>query len=355
MLSIAGFTSSLRTGLSVLLMLGPTAAHAGIHTAPDRPSTSAAVGTASGVAAAEPGPEDAWQAAEELYRRGSTLFEASDYLGAIDAFTQALDIVANDEFDPAVRRALLVNLARVHRRAFLIDDKLLHLTTSADIYRRIASTAPGSEDAQEAMNELPLLEAQIASVKATRVTTSASATPAGKQPAGKTSPSTPATTTDSGVHVEGQGPPPPIAARPPAVDTPTRSGKSRNVKPLKATAVAMYSLGALGVGTFVTGLVLSAGAQSQGDTLVDDDPNRPITDFDDVVVRGQLGNILSYAGGGLAVAALGTGVALSVVAARAKRNSGTRAHLQRSGLTTLPTFGRGQFGVALAGRFTVHP
>lgn len=330
MLTTVMLTRTLGASLSVLFVQQPT--HSPAASDASSPETRAGV---------DPDREAAWQRAEDLYQRGSTLFEASDYLRAIDAFTEALELVGRHEFDPGVRRALLINLARVHRRAYLIDDKIVHLTMAADIYRRIAATAPGSEDADEAMRELPGLEAQIADVRARKGPTgqaTQSRDPQRAQPA-------PSRGEAQGAEHAAQGPSEP-APRP----TSDALNKDAPLRRADVLAGVMYGVAGLGVGAAISGILLGRSGESEGARLVAENPNRPRSDLDSAVARVRAGNGLTYGGAALALAGLTTGIVATIMHRRTKADASPPRTL-RVGAAITPT----AFGLSLSGRFNALP
>jgi tetratricopeptide (TPR) repeat protein len=75
--------------------------------------------------------------ARSLYHEGSTLFEAADYEGAIEKFTEALSLVGDeDQDDMHVRLTLLFNIASAHVRQYEIDQDVEHLRQALALFRR---------------------------------------------------------------------------------------------------------------------------------------------------------------------------------------------------------------------------
>ena len=64
---------------------------------------------------------------QQLFFDGSAQFSAADYTGAIEKFTEALKIVTKEGLDPTIRGALLINLARAHRKAYEVSRDVTHL------------------------------------------------------------------------------------------------------------------------------------------------------------------------------------------------------------------------------------
>jgi hypothetical protein len=111
-------------------------------------------------------PADAGEAEiQRLYYEGAAKYSASDYDGAIDAFTRALEEAARQGADPTIREALLMNLGKAHVRAHELDGDPKHLHTARDIYRRLlreATVGRYSEDSvEEAKEQIELLDRMI--------------------------------------------------------------------------------------------------------------------------------------------------------------------------------------------------
>ncbi len=78
-------------------------------------------------------PEDT-DHARELFREGSTMYEATDYKGAIAKFTEALNLIGTDE--PAVRLAILFNIGQAYQRQYEIDRNVTNLRQARLLYLR---------------------------------------------------------------------------------------------------------------------------------------------------------------------------------------------------------------------------
>jgi hypothetical protein len=107
--------------------------------------------------------------AQQLFFDGSAQFSAADYTGAIEKFTEALKIVTKEGLDPTIRGALLINLARAHRKAYDVSRDLTHLRSSLEIYSRITREAErggySEDDVQEATEGYAEIEAQLAQIE----------------------------------------------------------------------------------------------------------------------------------------------------------------------------------------------
>jgi tetratricopeptide (TPR) repeat protein len=109
-----------------------------------------------------------------LFQEGQTLYEAADYNGAINKFTEALAAVkqAGSE-DFQVRGLLLYNIGKTHIKAYDIDKDLSHLRQAQAIYRQFLQEAEmesmfdqfDPRDVAEAQKELENLEALLADLE----------------------------------------------------------------------------------------------------------------------------------------------------------------------------------------------
>jgi len=102
---------------------------------------------------------------QRLYYAGAAKYSASDYDGAIDAFTRALEVAARQGAAPSIREALLMNLGKAHERAHDLDGDATHLRTARDIYRRLVREAAvagyGEDSVVEAKAQIDLLDRKI--------------------------------------------------------------------------------------------------------------------------------------------------------------------------------------------------
>lgn len=75
--------------------------------------------------------------AQTLHAEGTASYEAADYLGAIEKFTAALNIVMGERGDhDDTKLALLYNIARAHEKAHEIDRDPTHLRQALALYKR---------------------------------------------------------------------------------------------------------------------------------------------------------------------------------------------------------------------------
>ena len=108
--------------------------------------------------------------AKELFYEGSARYSAANYTGAIDSFTQALEIVTREGSAPDVRGALLLNLGRAYIKAYDVDADIRELRAAREIYARYLREAEPlnypQEGRDEAQREHDALEARIAELEA---------------------------------------------------------------------------------------------------------------------------------------------------------------------------------------------
>jgi tetratricopeptide (TPR) repeat protein len=83
--------------------------------------------------------------ARSLYEAGSVLYDAADYLGAIDKFTEALGIVKRLGGHDEVRLSLLYNIAASHEKQFEIDKDVSHLRQALALYRQYEEFVSGGD------------------------------------------------------------------------------------------------------------------------------------------------------------------------------------------------------------------
>jgi hypothetical protein len=150
-----GDASGVALALAIALM-DPLPAHA--RTAVPQPPADDAAGPRTSVDQGE-------AEIQRLYYEGAAKYSASDYDGAIDAFTRALEEAARRGAAPSIREALLLNLGKAHVRAHELDKDTKHLRIARDIYRRLvgeATVGGYSEDSvNEATEQIELLDRMI--------------------------------------------------------------------------------------------------------------------------------------------------------------------------------------------------
>lgn len=248
-------------------------------------------------------PPDRLQEAQALYHKGGTRYEAADYLGAIEAFTEALQIV-DEEGGTFSRLPLLWNIARAREKQFAIDRDITHLRQALVLYRNYYERVPDAGDAVEAHERIEDLERKIRAYAQIQK--------------GKTSP----------VSTISPPPPPPVEA--PDLGRPT-SWK---------VGVGLLSSGAAvtvgGVAVFGYGASFRGRASRSAEQVTGGDREHPAWDQsqDYIAAERRRGAVVMGVGGALAAA----GVAGVVVGA---------LQVRKSKVKVAPSYG----GVVLSGRF----
>ena len=112
--------------------------------------------------------------ARRLYYEGSTRYDAADYEGAIEKFTEALTSVKEvGSNDFQVRGLLLYNIGKAHVRAYDTTQDVVHLRQARTIYREFIAEADAEaffdkfdpEHVEMATEELESLEAHLAELE----------------------------------------------------------------------------------------------------------------------------------------------------------------------------------------------
>jgi tetratricopeptide (TPR) repeat protein len=258
---------------------------------------------ADDVAAPKAAADDGEAEIQRLYYEGAAKYSASDYDGAIDAFTGALEAAARQGASPSIREALLMNLGKAHVRAHELDGDPKHLKIARDIYRRLLREAPAagySEDSvSEAMAQVDALDRQLEQADT-------------------------GNDKDAGA---GKGP--------------MRDDRqARRTRGIVLVTVGAVVLGG-GAGLLGQGARFRPHAEQEIDKY--DDPADAEQDFLDEQTR--KGKILMGVGGGLAAVGVALVIVGAVDLARSKRATKT-ARIQ-----AVPLVGNGAWGTALTGVF----
>jgi tetratricopeptide (TPR) repeat protein len=89
--------------------------------------------------------------AQRLFDVGTGRYDAADYEGAIEAFTEALTELRGKGVDDfRIRGLLMFNIGRTHMRAFEIDEKIEHLKQAKSIFSRFIEEAEQHGDQVDA-------------------------------------------------------------------------------------------------------------------------------------------------------------------------------------------------------------
>jgi tetratricopeptide (TPR) repeat protein len=270
-------------------------------------------------------PEADLSEAARLFDAGQTRYEAADYEGAIEIFTQALAALRDQGVDDfRIRGLLLFNIGRAHVRAYDIDRDLEHLRQAQAILRRFveqgrASDAVAPEDIAEAEHELDNIAAMLAEADEDETAT----------------------------------PGPVLAsADPPAADGseptgPTNAAITRTRRTGIGLSVAGVALIGGGVGVLVWGAGFGPAAQAALDNL--DDLGLPEDDpaFD----RGEDFVVDERRKGNAWMAAGGVGAALGVAGLAVGIQQLVKAKSMKSQLTATGGWDRHGVYLGVAGRF----
>jgi len=286
--------------------------------------------------------------ATKHYQAGLKLMKADDFEGAAEEFSTAFDLIPTAQRE--VRAGVLFDLVQAERRAAkgLEQDAVSssrHLcgarskltTYLSDITQQYGEKADKFRDTRKAKKVLKAVEAEI--VDAGEIIPEACTTlDEGPQETNSEGPGA----------VSGEGP---VDEQGDAV--PRESSDSKSVKqPGKALLIAgAATLGTSGIfwGLMFGGMAIGNRADADGDVFVDASiaAGNPASASDPTLLeieqRGKRGNRIAIAGGVVATALAGTGVALLVI--------GLKRRGQRKQVAFHPMFGREQVGVGLAGRF----
>jgi hypothetical protein len=108
--------------------------------------------------------------ARRLFHEGGTRYEAADYEGAVEKFTEALTSAKEaGSNDFQVRGLLLYNIGKAHVRAYDTTQDIVHLRQARTIYKQFIKEADTEamfehfdpEHVKEARQELRMLEMRI--------------------------------------------------------------------------------------------------------------------------------------------------------------------------------------------------
>ena len=113
--------------------------------------------------------QGALRRAEDLFRKGSTLYEATEYLGAIAAFTEALAIVQDLPDAPVgTKLSLLYNIAAAREKQYEIDRDPQHLRQALQLYRRYEAESADVGDQLDAGARRMRIEKMLRELDATK-------------------------------------------------------------------------------------------------------------------------------------------------------------------------------------------
>lgn len=250
------------------------------------------------------------QEAQTLYDRGTSRYDAADYTGAIEAFTQSLTIVRDLPDDDTIlqtRLQLLYNIARAHEKAYAIDKDTAHLRQALQLYKRYSSEMPDTGESLDAEVNIARVETKLRTLRSIEQNKATADTPSEPPPA-------------------------------PTVDKP----ESKRRKVGIGLLVSGSAFVAGGVGVLVYGGTFKGRAERDVDTLTGGDVNHPAhaEGQDHIDLMGKRGGAVMGIGGVIAA----IGLAQVIVGAIQVRKGNAEISLS-------PSYGRAFTGLVVSGRF----
>lgn len=252
--------------------------------------------------------------AKKEHAHGQTLFDTTDYDGAIEAWTRAIDALPPKEPKSATYRPLILyNIAAARERLFDLSQDKDELRRAKILLERFDAS----------IDEVYGHDPEMAETERTRVREKIAAL-------------------DVRINAAEKKPDPPVtdpAPKEPDVAPPTtdRDLPSKPGNGLMIGGGVMVGLGAAAIGGLIAGLVIGKNANDIRD-LADDD----LAGREERFARGDRANSASIAMGVVAPLLVGGGVALLVIGA--KRNRSAR-------VSAAPSFGPHGVAWVLRGRF----
>ncbi len=256
--------------------------------------------------------ETADQEASVLYEEGETLYETSDYAGAVVQFTAAYRKAREIE-DPKRRtvviNALMFNLARAHKKAYGVDGDPAHLGQARELLQKHASPEEREVTAEELLREIETELARLSGepVRPKRAETDPSdeweRTEAEREGTGERG---------SPLSSPAESSPPPDSD--PGRPTPTPAASDKKMNGLMLGGIVLMASSAAGVGLAVGGVLRARAAERE----FEDGPtvNERLAARD----KGSSSNVMIAVGVAAAGALLVTGAILvGVGATRQKR------------------------------------
>lgn len=270
--------------------------------------------------------------ARELYATGKDRYEAQDFAGALDAWSDAYGLVSDAPQNDKTRYELLYSIALAHEKAYALDGDASHLRKARDLLLKCQASAAevfAGNDAAIA-DEQKRVRGLLDEVVNAMVEDGDKEPQPGPAPEPAPAPE-PQPAPEPKPQTEPSVAPAPATATPPPSDLDTgASGKA-----LFATGLTLIGVGAAGLGIMIGGMVMGSRANDI-DSL---DPN-DLDAREDQIRRGRAGNGMS-AGGAIAASLLiPVGTALTIMGK-------TRMKRASFSATVLP----GYAGLNVGGRF----
>ena len=268
---------------------------------------------------------EAFLAAKQAYKEGLLSYGRADYQAALRHFSASFD--AAEGIEDEARRYLIFhqlryNLARAHFKSYRIDGARTHLTQALDLLETYLEDRSMFES-ETGAKELAEAEALAADVRALLA----------EHDAGAEAAAAPVVAAPG--EVEGDVPLPGDDR-----EKTDRSPRKRAPNSLLLGGYVSLGLAVAGLGVMGGGMAVAASADETFETT------DSLTELNNARSRGELGNVMTYAGAGAAVLLGGVGATLVVLGLRQRRDGSSSAHLRAA-----PTLGRTHAGLTLGGRF----
>lgn len=250
---------------------------------------------------------DAATDTEALFDRAAVQYETSDYVGAVDTYTEAYQLsfsIEDEELRGKVQAAILFNLGRAHSKAYALDQKVEHLRQEIDLLNKYLAQSADLADQMDAETLLRQAEIELRRVEA-EAARRAEAEAARRQ---------------------AEGP-----QRPESVDVPAKRG-------MQAAGYTLLGLGVAAGGVAVAGGVLA-------DQAATDYAAGPTRDERDAAAdRGGNADIMVIAGSASAGVLITTGIALAIAGRKRSAKKRRAATLTPTGWATPQSSGLGLTG-----------
>lgn len=283
----------------------------------------AVLGPAGVAQAAPPSSNDP----QELFAEGQSLAQTADYTGAIAAFEKAFRLLPEDLAYDSVRNRMRVELVNAHQKAYEVDSERSHLAKAQAIVDDYLANLADDQDRTWGLEKREELSKAIEAHDA-----AAAEAERAKREAEKAKAEAEAEAARRDAE----------AKRLEAEQQNNQVDRTADREEAQKRAKTFFIAGGVVSGIGLGGGILMAVGFAQANSAVTtftDEPDQRVDARRDVISGNTLGGI----GAGMAGAFLITGVTLLVIGAQNQR--------QANSLAVTPTFGPGQAGLTLTGRF----
>lgn len=267
--------------------------------------------------------------AKELYAAGRDRFEAQDYAGALDSWSDAYGLVSDAPQNDKTRYELLYSIALAHEKAYALDGDASHLRKARDLLLKCQASAAEVFAGNEAAiaDEQKRVRGLLDEVVDAMVEDGDAEAEPQEAPPPEPTPQPEATPQPEPTPAPAPGPAP--APAPADLDS-RASGKA-----LFVSGLSLIGVGAVGLGVMIGGMVMGSRANDI-DSL---DPN-DLDEREAQIRRGRAGNGMS-AGGAIAASLLiPVGTALTIMG---------RTRMKRASVSAILV--PGYAGLNVGGRF----